>query len=63
VLDRMRGAAPESRVVMLTAVESVDDVVSGLTPREREVLQYMVDGLGRAEIAGRLRGPPGSPVP
>jgi DNA-binding NarL/FixJ family response regulator len=25
-----------------------------LTPREREVLQCMVDGLGRAEIAGRL---------
>lgn len=30
------------------------DLLSGLTVREREVLQCMVDGLTRAEIAGRL---------
>ncbi|NJC82654.1 response regulator [Planosporangium mesophilum] len=112
VLDHLREASPTSRVVMLTAVESVDDVVAaltrgarawlpktvdtghlvrvirgvnrgeawlapdllgrvladlaartttrrstplaGLSPREREVLQFMVDGLSRTEIAARL---------
>jgi two-component system NarL family response regulator len=112
VLDHLREASPASRVVMLTAVESVDDVVvalsrgasawlpktvdtghlvrvirgvnrgeawlapdllgrvladltarmtssranplAGLSPREREVLQCMVDGLSRTGIAARL---------
>ncbi|HEV7899360.1 MAG TPA: response regulator transcription factor [Planosporangium sp.] len=112
LLDQMRETSPESRVVMLTAMESVDDVVSalsrgarawlpktvdtghlvrvirgvnrgeawlppellgrvltnliaravtkrtnpltGLSPREREILQCMVDGLNRTEIAARL---------
>ncbi|MEV5824233.1 response regulator transcription factor [Spirillospora sp. NPDC052242] len=41
VLRRLVGGAEEERL-------------PELTPREREVLQCMVDGLGRAEIADRL---------
>lgn len=113
LVDEMRAASPDSKVVMLSAVESVDAVVTALSrgarawlpktvdtdhlvrvirgvhrgeawlapellgrvladltaraavppanplaalsPREREVLQCMVDGLSRNEIAGRLR--------
>ncbi|MFV2172545.1 response regulator [Actinomadura sp. LOL_016] len=38
----------------LTAGGGDEERLPELTPREREVLQCMVDGLGRAEIAGRL---------
>jgi DNA-binding NarL/FixJ family response regulator len=112
LLDDIRSISPESRVVMLTAIGSVDHVVTALsrgarawlpkttdighlvrvirgvsrgeawlapdllgrvltdltkrtgiqpnplaalTVREREVLQCLVDGLGRAEIGVRLR--------
>jgi DNA-binding NarL/FixJ family response regulator len=112
LLEEIRAMSPASKVVMLTAVESLDEVVvalsrgarawlpkttdigqlvrvvrgvhrgeawlapallgrvltdlttraviqpnplAGLTVREREVLQCMVDGLSRAEIAARLR--------
>jgi DNA-binding NarL/FixJ family response regulator len=112
LLEEMRAMSPESKVVMLTAMESVDEVVAalsqgarawlpkttdighlvrvirgvhrgeawlapellgrvltelttrvvmqpnplaGLTVREREVLQCMVDGMSRADIAARLR--------
>ncbi|WUI00784.1 response regulator transcription factor [Spirillospora sp. NBC_00431] len=36
------------------AADDGSRLLAGLTPREREVLQCMVDGLGRAEIAERL---------
>ncbi len=39
---------------LLRPSEPTADVLAGLTPREREVLQGMVDGSGRAEIAARL---------
>jgi DNA-binding NarL/FixJ family response regulator len=112
ILDEIRARSPDSKVVILTAVESVDEVVTALsrgarawlpkttdighlvrvirgvrrgeawlapdllghvltdlttraviqpnplaslTAREREVLQYMVDGLSRGEIAARLQ--------
>lgn len=42
VLDRLTAGPPES------------DPLGGLTEREREVLQCMVDGLPRSEIAQRL---------
>jgi two-component system NarL family response regulator len=45
VLRRLVADGPPDNGSQLLAV---------LTPREREVLQCMVDGLGRAEIAGRL---------
>ncbi len=112
IVEEMRDASPGSRIVLLTAVESVDDVVvalsrgargwlpktiaidhlirairgvhrgeawlapellgrvltdlteraaaprtnplAELSPRELEVLQCMVDGLSRGEIAARL---------
>jgi DNA-binding NarL/FixJ family response regulator len=39
----------------LTAIEpATRDPLAALTPREREVLQCMVDGLNRAQIAQRL---------
>jgi DNA-binding NarL/FixJ family response regulator len=42
------------RLVANEAPDSGSQLLSGLTPREREVLQCMVDGLNRAEIADRL---------
>jgi len=32
-----------------------DELLATLTPREREVLQYLVDGAGRKEVAERLQ--------
>lgn len=42
------------RRLVREGAEPGDDPLAELTPREREVLQCMVDGLGRAEIADRL---------
>lgn len=39
---------------LLASDESAGGALAGLTPREHEVLQSMVDGLNRAEIADRL---------
>jgi DNA-binding NarL/FixJ family response regulator len=42
------------RELTMTAASPIRDVLRDLTPREQEVLQCMVDGLGRFEIATRL---------
>ncbi|MCP2335057.1 response regulator [Actinomadura rupiterrae] len=46
VLRRLLSGPPEP--------DGADRLLADLTPREREVLQCMVDGLNRAEIADRL---------
>lgn len=49
--------APEllGRVLTELVVDATPDPLDGLTTRERQVLQCMVDGLTRTEIAQRLR--------
>jgi two-component system NarL family response regulator len=42
------------RLVASDPLDTASQMLAALTPREREVLQCMVDGFNRVEIAGRL---------
>ena len=54
VVQRGELAAPRQLLAYLLSQDETPDRAEDLSPRQREVLEYVVEGLSNAEIAGRM---------